>query len=62
MVQDRKSVHALVLAIVNGRAQRSKVVTSGTLPLWSEIYRMQFAEKTSRLMSPFSKDETGHES
>ncbi len=23
---------------------------------------MQFAEKISRLMSPFSKDETGHES
>ncbi len=26
------------------------------------LYRMQFAEKISRLMSPFSKDETGHES
>ncbi len=26
------------------------------------LYRMKFAEKTSRLMSPFSKDEAGHES
>ncbi len=26
------------------------------------LYRMQFAKKTSRLMSPFSKHETGHES
>ncbi len=26
------------------------------------LYRMQFAEEISRLMSPFSKDETGHES
>ncbi len=27
-----------------------------------DISKLKFAEKTSRLMSPFSKDETGHES
>ncbi len=42
-----------------------EVVTSGALPpvvIDMVPYRMKFAEKTSRLMSPFSKDETGHES
>ena len=27
-----------------------------------DISKLKFAEKTSRLMNPFSKDETGHES
>ncbi len=27
-----------------------------------DLYRMKFAKKPSRLMSLFSKDETGHES
>ncbi len=52
-----------LLSYNKGAAQQ--VVTSGALPpvvIEMVPYRMKFAEKTSRLMSPFSKDETGHES
>ncbi len=55
--------HQLDAIVSKGAAQQ--VVTSGALPplvIDMVPYRMKFAEKTSRLMSPFSKDETGHES
>ena len=55
-----------------GKGAAQQVVTSGTLPpvvrdisiidTYSTVSKLKFAEKTSRLMSPFSKDETGHES
>ncbi len=69
--KDQKSVCVLwirtdprgIIFVSKGAAQQ--VVTSGALPSVVRdivLYRIKLLEKTSRLMGPFSKDETGHES
>ncbi len=63
--KDQKAVSAFILAICTaGRSAASGDVRDP--PPCSQrnidISKLKFAEKTSRPMSPFSKDETGHES